>query len=105
MRREIRSRAKIAGTGRPRLSVFRSLKHISAQIIDDAQAKTLVSVSHTEIKKAANGIARAEAVGQKIAEKALAAGIKEVVFDKGRYKYHGQVKALADGARSGGLTF
>ncbi len=92
---------------RPRLSVFRSLKNISAQVIDDATGKTLAAASTVEKGAAGNGgnIAAAKAVGKLIAERAVARGIKQVVFDRGRALYHGRVKALADAAREGGLDF
>lgn len=99
---------------RPRLSVFRSHKYIYAQIINDRQAHTLVAASEKEIRKndgkKVEGIKevkreRARLVGKLLAEKALKSGIKTVVFDRGSYKYHGRVKALAEGAREGGLEF
>jgi large subunit ribosomal protein L18 len=98
-------------TERPRLSVFRSDKHIYAQIIDDYAGKTLVAVASTSAdvrgaeSKNGGNIAAAKKVGQAIAEKAKAAGIKAVCFDRGGRKYHGRVKALADAAREGGLKF
>ncbi len=101
-------RAKSAG--RPRLSVFRSGLNISAQVIDDHQGKTLAAASSldkqlkAELKTGAN-IAAAKAVGKLLAERAVAAGIKEVVFDRGSYLFHGRVKALAEAAREGGLSF
>jgi large subunit ribosomal protein L18 len=97
-------------TGRPRLSVFRSGKHIYAQIIDDAEGRTLAAASSVDatlkgkLKSGADKAAAAE-VGKLVAERAVAAGIKEVVFDRGGYIFHGRVKALADAAREGGLTF
>lgn len=102
-------RRKVAGSAtRPRLSVFRSNARIYAQIIDDEQGHTLVAASSVEIsgkdKKGVN-IDTAKQVGQKIAEKATASGITAVVFDRNGYLYHGKVKALADGAREGGLQF
>ena len=101
-----RIRAKIAGTAqRPRLSVFRSSKHIYVQIIDDATGHTLASASSREADLAGTGIARSTAIGKQIAERAKAAGIDGVVFDRGGYRYHGNVKAIADGAREGGLQF
>lgn len=104
-RRARRTRAKVAVSGRPRLSVFRSLKHIYAQIID-AHGKVLVAARSQEIKdKALKGVACATAVGELIATKAKAKNIESVVFDKGKFKYHGQVKAVADGARKEGLQF
>jgi large subunit ribosomal protein L18 len=96
--------------GRPRLSVYRSSKHIYAQVIDDAQGKTLAAASTLEkdIKgslKTGADKAAAAAVGKLLAERAVKAGINEVVFDRGGYLYHGRVKALADAAREGGLSF
>jgi large subunit ribosomal protein L18 len=106
VRRGIRAHAY----GRPRLSVFRSSKQIYAQIIDDEKGVTLVSASSLEkanresLKTGAN-IEAAKVVGKLIAERAAAKGVKEVVFDRGAYMYHGRVKALAEGAREGGLQF
>ena len=106
MRRAHRTRARIHGTDvKPRLSVARSLKHISAQIINDDQGVTLASASDREVTKGARPLDTAREVGKKIAEKAKAAGIQTVVFDRGRFRYHGRVASLADGAREGGLTF
>lgn len=110
-RRHRRVRNNVSGTtGRPRLNVFRSLRHIYAQIIDDEQGHTLVAVStldpglHNELAdKDKSG--QAKVVGQALAERAQAKGIRQVVFDRGGYKYHGRVKALADGARESGLEF
>src|ERR1700750_2675952 len=96
--------------GRPRLSVFRSGKHIYAQVIDDAQGRTLAAASSLDrnlregLKTGADKDA-AMAVGKLVAERALAAGITQVVFDRGAYLYHGRVKALAEAAREGGLAF
>ena len=106
-RRAIRTRAKIRGTSqRPRLSVFRSLRHIHAQIIDDASSRTLAASSDNAMDtKGKKPVEVATLVGSDLAKKALAAGVKEVVFDRGAYRYHGRVKALADAAREGGLTF
>jgi large subunit ribosomal protein L18 len=99
IRRQIRARAKLSSSDRPRLSVFRSLKHMYAQIIDK-QGKVLVAARDGEIKgEKMNGVARAAAVGTLIAQKALEKKVTEVVFDKGRFKYHGRVKALAEAAR------
>jgi len=96
---------KILGTAeRPRLSVFRSLRNISVQIIDDAAGRTLVAASSIE-KKAGGNIAAAKIVGKLIAERAVAKGIKKVVFDRGKALYHGGVKALSMAAREGGLQF
>jgi large subunit ribosomal protein L18 len=106
VRKAIRERAY----GRPRLSVFRSSKQIYAQIIDDEKGQTLVAASSIEkanrekLKTGADTEA-AKVVGKLIAERAAAKGVKEVVFDRGAYMYHGRVKALADGAREGGLQF
>ncbi len=106
--RHARVRAKVFGTSeRPRLVVFRSLKHISAQIIDDVNRKTLAAASDatlTKSKKAAT-IATAKEVGKLIGKRAKEAHVAAVVFDRGGHAYHGQVKALADGAREEGLTF
>jgi large subunit ribosomal protein L18 len=109
-RRKKRTRYRITQTsgGRPRLSVFRSGKHIYAQIIDDRAAETLVVASTNEkdgkLAKTWN-VEAAVAVGKRIAERALQKGVKQVVFDRGGYIYHGRVKALADAAREGGLEF
>lgn len=105
-----RIRAKVSGTTeRPRLSVFRSIKHITAQIIDDSKGHTLAAASSTEVKKGlkANGgnVAGAKEIGKLVAERAKEKGIKAVVFDRGGYLYHGRVKALADAAREAGLEF
>ncbi len=107
-KRHRRVRAKISGTPvYPRLNVFRSTKHIYAQIIDDVNGVTLASASSlTKGFEAAGGnVAGAKAVGEAIAKIALEKGIKNVVFDRGGYLYHGRVKELADGAREGGLSF
>ena len=108
MKRHKRVRAKISGTPEmPRLNVFRSEANIYAQIIDDVSGVTLVSAS--SLDKAFEGyggnVAAAEAVGKLVAERAKAKGIETVVFDRGGYLYHGRVKALAEGAREGGLQF
>ena len=110
-RRHARVRANMAGTeARPRLNVYRSLAHIYAQVIDDANGHTLVSASSndTELRAQMDGkkkSERAKLVGQAVANRAQAKGIKLVVFDRGGYRYHGRIKALADGAREGGLEF
>ncbi len=101
---------KIKGsTERPRLSVFRSLGHIYAQVIDDDKGITLASVSTLALKKSGkkvkNNIEAAKRVGEEIAKRSIAAGIKKVVFDRSGYLYHGKVAALADAARNGGLEF
>lgn len=108
MKRHKRVRAKIQGTpARPRLNVFRSLQNIYAQIIDDENGVTLVSAASVEKDFSGSGgnCDAARQVGKLIAERALAKGIEEVVFDRGGYIYHGRVKSLADGAREGGLKF
>ena len=108
IKRHSRVRGKISGTAeRPRLSVFRSEKHIYAQIIDDVAGRTLVSASSVEKGFEGSGANQegARAVGKLIAERAVAKGIEEVVFDRGGFVYHGRVKALAEGAREGGLKF
>ena len=93
-------------TQRPRLSVFRSNRAIYAQLIDDSKGHTVVAASSMEIDKNSKlGVAVSKSVGKKVAEKALASGVKEVVFDRNGYLYHGNVKALADGAREAGLKF
>lgn len=111
---KLRQRKRIAGTAeRPRLSVFRSESHIYAQLIDDLAGRTLAAVSSLDptLEAALNGTARggnragAEAVGRAIAERAIAQGIKQVVFDRGGFLYHGRVRALADAARQAGLEF
>lgn len=109
-RKRLRYQLRIKGGGRPRLSVFRSGRHIYAQVIDDAQGRTLAAASSLE-KEAREGLRTgadkeaAAVVGKKVAERALAAGVTKVVFDRGPYLYHGRVKALADAAREGGLSF
>ena len=105
-----RIRKKVQGTAeRPRLSVYRSLNHVYAQVIDDLAGKTLASASTAEGKKAdrktGGNLAAAKMVGKTIAERAKAKGISQVVFDRGGYIYHGRVKALADAAREAGLQF
>lgn len=111
LRRHMRVRKNMVGAPeRPRLNVFRSLCHIYAQVIDDSQGHTLVSASTVdpEVKAQLKGLAKADqarVVGKVLAERALAQGIKQVVFDRGGYKYHGRVKALAEAAREGGLEF
>ncbi|WP_027481544.1 50S ribosomal protein L18 [Deinococcus pimensis] len=106
LRRKLRNRSKVrsAAGGRPRLSIYRSSKYIYAQIIDDASGTTLVAAGGKKIAEG-NKSDSAAAVGRALAEAALAKGVKQVVFDRGSYKYHGRVKALADAAREGGLDF
>lgn len=100
-------RKSIEGTAnRPRLSVFRSNKAIYAQIIDDSKGHTVAAASSFELdKKAKLTLETSKSVGKKVAEKAIASGVKEIVFDRNGYLYHGNVKALAEGAREGGLKF
>jgi large subunit ribosomal protein L18 len=102
-----RIRVKLSGTAeRPRLSVFRSLNHIYAQVIDDVQGVTLASASSLAGKaKTGGNVAMAKEIGKKVAEEATAKGIKKVVFDRGGFLYHGRIKALADAAREAGLEF
>ncbi len=111
LRRHLRVRKKVSGTPeRPRLAVFRSEKHIYAQIIDDINAVTMVSASSVE-KDIKSQIAKtwnkegAKKIGEVIAKRALEAGISEVIFDRGGFKFHGRIKELADGARAAGLKF
>jgi len=106
----VRKAVKAAAGARKRLSVFRSSQHIYAQIIDDIKGETLVAASSLEKDmrgnlKSGGNVNAAKAVGKLIAERALAKGLKDVVFDRGGYLYHGRVKALADAAREGGLKF
>ncbi len=110
-RRHYRVRKKVSGTTiRPRLAVFRSNKHISAQVIDDSTGRTVAAASSTEkairskVGQTGNTEA-ATAVGKLVAERALGKGITDVIFDRGGYRYHGRVKALAEAAREGGLKF
>ena len=110
-RRHRRIRVRLSGTGtRPRLNVFRSLQHIYAQVIDDVKGATLAAASSLDeglkdkVKSGANKDAATE-VGKLIAERAIKAGVKEVVFDRGGYIYHGRIAALATAAREGGLSF
>jgi large subunit ribosomal protein L18 len=105
-RRHSRVRNRVEGTAaQPRLSVYRSLLHTYAQIIDDGTGRTLVSASTVQLKAGKNDVGAAAAVGKSIADKAKEAGVTRVVFDRGGFKYHGRVKALADAAREGGLEF
>ena len=109
-RTRVRARLRSLGEGRSRLSVFRSNKHIYAQVIDDTTGRTLAAASSREkdlrdrLKSGANRAAAKE-IGKLIAERAAAAGVKEVVFDRGGYLFHGRIKALADAAREQGLKF
>jgi large subunit ribosomal protein L18 len=104
-RRHLRVRKKVTGTAeRPRLVIFRSLKHISAQLVDDVARRTIATVTSTTLETGKKTEKSTE-VGKLIAAKAKDAGITKVVFDRAGYKYHGRVKAVADGAREGGLEF
>jgi large subunit ribosomal protein L18 len=107
LRRRRRVRAKVRGTSeRPRLSVFRSNRGIQAQVIDDVSGHTVAAVNWTEGDlKDLKSMDQAKRAGELLAERAKAAGVETVVFDRGGYRYHGRVKALADGAREGGLAF
>ena len=103
-----RIRRRVSGTNaRPRLAVFRSVKHINAQVIDDGKSHTIVAASSTEKNETKNGgnLAGAKEIGKLVAERAKEKGIKAVVFDRGGYQYHGRVKALAEAAREAGLEF
>ncbi len=110
-RRHVRIRKKVLGTPeRPRLSVYRSLNHVYAQLIDDSQGKTIVAASTLDKEFGSQqghkgNVSTAKKVGELIAARALQKGLKKVVFDRGGYMYHGRVKALADGAREAGLEF
>jgi large subunit ribosomal protein L18 len=110
-KRHFRLRRWVRGSAeRPRLAIFRSLGHIYAQLVDDDTGRTLLSADSRSKEflgahKTGGNVAAAKAVGELLAQKAKAGGIKQVVFDRGGYKYHGRVKALADAARAGGLTF
>ena len=104
----VRIRRKLRGTAeRPRLAIYRSVAHIYAQVIDDVDGKTLVSASSVDKSGKTNGgnVAAAKAIGKLVAERAKEKGVKQVVFDRGGYQYHGRVKALADAAREAGLEF
>jgi len=105
-RKAVRIRAKISGTAEcPRLCVFRSLKYIYAQLIDDEKGKTIAALDSRKIKGGKNDIDTARKIGAEMAKIALSKKIKEVIFDRHGYKYHGKVKALAEGTREGGLKF
>ena len=105
-RRHRRVRVHVEGTqARPRLAVFRSLNHLYAQLIDDGSSRTVAAASTVELKSRGNGMAQAAEVGKAIAARARAAGVSQVVFDRGGFLYHGRVKALADAAREAGLEF
>jgi large subunit ribosomal protein L18 len=106
----VRRAVRLAGSGRARLSVFRSSKNIYAQVIDDIKGVTLAAASSVEkdmrgsLKTGAN-VEAAKAVGKLVAQRAIEKGVKDVVFDRGGYRYHGRIKALADAAREGGMKF
>jgi large subunit ribosomal protein L18 len=109
--RHLRLRRNVRGSSaRPRLAVFRSINHIYAQLVDDDAGRTMLAVdsrskSFLEGHKSGGNVAAAKAIGELLAQKAKAQGVEQVVFDRGGYKYHGRVKALADAARAGGLVF
>ncbi|MGQ0537976.1 MAG: 50S ribosomal protein L18 [Gemmatimonadaceae bacterium] len=104
LRRHLRVRKRVSGSPeRLRLVVFRSLKHIYAQLVDDVANRTVATVSDASLT--GKKVIRAGEVGKRVAEKAKAAGVSKVVFDRAGYRYHGRIKALADGAREGGLEF
>lgn len=106
LKRKKRIRKKISGTAvKPRLSVFKSSKHVFAQVIDDQDGKTLASVQSYSEKKSRCGVDSCEALGKALAAKCLEKNINTVLFDKNGYAYHGRIKAFADGARAGGLKF
>jgi large subunit ribosomal protein L18 len=107
LRRRRRVRAKVNGTAeRPRISVFRSNRGIAAQLVDDEAGRTLAAVNWTEPElRELGAMDQAKRAGELLAERATALGVESAVFDRGGYQYHGRVQALADGARSGGLTF
>ena len=106
LKRHKRVRVHVEGTPqRPRLAVFRSLNHLYAQLIDDSASRTVASASTVELKAKGNGMTQAQEVGKAIATKAKAAGVTNVVFDRGGFLYHGRIKALADAAREAGLEF
>jgi large subunit ribosomal protein L18 len=107
LRRRRRVRAKVSGTAeRPRLSVFRSNRGVFAQLIDDRDARTLVAVAWTESDlRGLEPMAQAKRAGELLAERAKQAGVDTCVFDRGGYRYHGRIRALAEGAREGGLSF
>jgi len=107
-RRRFRTRRRLqrpVATDRLRLTVFRSAKHIYAQLIDTSKGRTVAEANSKSLGLSGNKIEQAAAVGKAIAERATQAGAKQVVFDRGSYRYHGRIKALADGAREGGLEF
>ncbi len=105
-RRQLRTRSKISGNSQcPRLNVSKSLRHVFLQLINDENGKTLVSLHSKSLRMKGNKTVVAQAAGKKLAQQALAQGIKKCVFDRGRSRYHGRIKAVAEGARQGGLKF
>ncbi|SRR3989344_6313870 len=105
-KRALRVRAKLTGTAdRPRLSVFRSNKNLLAQLIDDEKQLTILGLSSIKLKQSGNKTEQATALGKAIAEAAKAKGVETVIFDRGAYRFHGRVKAVAEAARAGGLNF
>ena len=105
-KRHRRVRVRVSGSPeRPRLSVYRSLHHVYAQLIDDGAGRTLAAASTVDLKTGKNDLSAAQAVGKAIAERAKKAGVTEVVFDRGGFLYHGRIKALAEAARESGLEF
>ncbi len=105
IRRQLRTRNKIKASGRVRVSVYRSNKYISAQLIDDAKNITIVGVSEKDLKTKGTKTEKAKALGLLLAEKAKAKKVTQVVFDRGSYAYHGRVKGVAEGLREGGMEF
>lgn len=105
IKRQIRTRHSIKSVGRPRVTVYRSNKYISAQIIDDEKKSTIVGVSEKDLKTKGTKTEKAKALGLLLAQKAKTKKVKKVVFDRGSYAYHGRVKGLAEGLREGGLEF
>lgn len=106
LRRQVRTRTKMSGTAKkPRLTVFRSLSHIYAQAIDDVKGVTIVAASDQELKTKAKKIDQASVLGETLGKKLADKKISEIIFDRGAYKYHGRVKALAEGLRKSGIKF
>ena len=104
--RHKRIRARVKGTAKcPRLSVFRSQKHLYAQLVDDMEGKVITAISDLKVKKTLTRVENATSMGKLLAKAAKDKGVSTIVFDRGGYKYHGSVKALAEGAREGGLVF
>ena len=104
--RNKRIRARVKGTAKcPRLCVFRSHKHLYAQLVDDTEGKIIIAISDLKLKKTSSSVKSASSMGKLLAKTAMDKGVVKVVFDRGGYKYHGSIKALAEGAREGGLVF